>query len=86
MIVSFLASHGGSSAKHIIRTIKSGGLDAEVGCVITNNRDSGIHQWCNENAVPIVHISRKTQPDRYLEDESISETLLRYETELPAHP
>ena len=40
MKISFIASHGGSSAKHIISAMKQKVLTAELGVVITNNSDS----------------------------------------------
>ena len=42
MKISFLASHGGSSAKAIIAAINNGELNAETGILITNNSDSAI--------------------------------------------
>lgn len=60
MKISFLASHGGSSAKAIIAAMASGDLPAEPGILITNNGDSAIHQWCHENDFPVQHISSRT--------------------------
>jgi len=36
--LSFLASHGGSAAKEIIRAIQNKTLFANIGLVITNNK------------------------------------------------
>ncbi|MBT3708389.1 MAG: phosphoribosylglycinamide formyltransferase [Gammaproteobacteria bacterium] len=69
MKISFLASHGGSSAKAIIAAINNGELNAETGILITNNSDSAIYQWCKENAFPVQHISSSTHNDE--EDASI---------------
>ncbi len=63
MKISFLASHGGSSAKAIIAAMKNGELDAEPGILITNNAMSGIFQWCKDNDFPVQHISSKTHAD-----------------------
>lgn len=60
MKISFLASHGGSSAKAIIAAMASGELPAEPGILITNNGDSAIHQWCRDNDFPVQHISTRT--------------------------
>jgi len=60
MKISFLASHGGSSARAIIAAINSGALNAETGILVTNNRDSGIYQWCRENDFPVHHVSSLT--------------------------
>jgi phosphoribosylglycinamide formyltransferase-1 len=60
MKVSFLASHGGSSAKAIIAAMASGEIDAEPGILITNNSESTILQWCHDNDFPVQHISSLT--------------------------
>lgn len=75
MIISFLASHGGSSARAIIRAIREGELAAEVGIVITNNRDSNIFRWCLDNAVPVHHISSKSHHGEENADSAIHSAL-----------
>ena len=75
MIISFLASHGGSSAKAIIAAINNSQLNATVGIVITNNRDSAISAWCLENDVLVRHISSKTHRGEDNADEAISTVL-----------
>lgn len=81
MKLSFLASHGGSSARHIIEAVKKGKLPGfEIGILITNNGNSAIYQWCRDNGVEVYYISGKTHPNR--EDEAIKEHLLAAETEL----
>src|SRR5690606_15746939 len=75
MIISFLASHGGSSARAIITAIREGELAAEVGIVITNNRDSNIFHWCQENAVPVHHISSQSHHSERNVDSSICSAL-----------
>lgn len=76
MIISFLASHGGSSARAIIQAMASGELDAEPGILITNNADSDIQIWCKAVQFPVFHISSKTHPDPKAEDLAIM-TLLK---------
>jgi phosphoribosylglycinamide formyltransferase 1 len=76
MIISFLASHGGSSARAIIAAMRAGNLQAEPGIVITNNRDSAIFHWCLDNDVRVRHVSSKTHRGEDNADEAI-ETLLR---------
>lgn len=71
MKISFLASHGGSSARAIIGAIEDGVLDAEPGIVITNNADSGIHQWCLDTGFPFFLVSSRTHPDPGDEDRAI---------------
>lgn len=63
MKISFLASHGGSSARAIIAAINSGELKASTGILITNNRDSGIYRWCQEHGFPMHHVSSQTDAD-----------------------
>jgi phosphoribosylglycinamide formyltransferase-1 len=75
MIISFLASHGGSSAKAIIAAIRNGELTAEIGILITNNRDSAILHWCLDNDVNVRHISSKTHRGNENADEAISTVL-----------
>lgn len=74
-IISFLASHGGSSARRIIAAIQQGAIEAVVGVLITNNHDSAIYQWCRDNGIAVRHISGKTHPDPKLEDRAILQAL-----------
>lgn len=76
MKISFLASHGGSAAKHIITAVRENKLDAQIGIVITNNRNSDIYNWCIENSVEVVYLSGKTHPVEEDKDKAIQEALL----------
>lgn len=82
MIISFLASHGGSSARAIIEAIRAGELDADIGILITNNRDSAIFHWCLDNDVPVRHISSKTHRGEEQADEAIETVLRDMDTDL----
>lgn len=82
MKISFLASHGGTAAKHLISAIRSHILDAEIGVVITNNPDSAICDWCHENTVEIVCINGKTHAPESACDKAIYEALLKAKTDL----
>ncbi len=74
MKISFLASHGGSSAQHIISAIKIGTLPGfEIGILITNNKTSTIYPWCLENAIDVLHISATTHTGH--EDQAIKNAL-----------
>jgi len=74
MKISFLASHGGSSARHIISAIKAQALTGfEIGVLITNNKTTSIYPWCIENGIDVVHISSKTNPGN--EDQAITDVL-----------
>lgn len=79
MKISFLASHGGSSAKAIIAAINKDELNAETGILITNNGDSAIHQWCVNNDFPVQHISSNTHEN---EDVAIQEVLKEAATDI----
>ncbi|CCE23045.1 phosphoribosylglycinamide formyltransferase [Methylotuvimicrobium alcaliphilum] len=81
MKISFLASHGGSSARKIIETIEQGGLPGfEIGILITNNKDSAIYDWCLTHGIEVFHISSKTHSDN--EDQAIKKALQSAGTEL----
>lgn len=80
--ISFLASHGGSSARQIIAAINSGTLPAKTGIIITNNRDAAIYQWCQEHDFPVVHISSTTHSDPDQEDQAILQALIEAGTDL----
>ncbi len=82
MKISFLASHGGSSARAILKAISDGELNAEAGIVITNNRDSAIYQWCVDNHVPVFHISSLTHPQAGAVDSAIVNTLKQVGTDI----
>lgn len=72
MKISFLASHGGSSAKFLIAAMRTGKLAAEPGVLITNNRDSAIFHWCLDNDIDVRHISAKTHRGEDNADEAIA--------------
>ena len=81
MKISFLASHGGSSAKQIISAIKAHTLTGlELGILITNNKTTAIYPWCLDNGIKVLHISGKTHPDG--EDQAIKEALLAAGTDI----
>lgn len=74
-VISFLASHGGSSARAILAAMAEGRLGATPGIVITNNRDSAIFHWCLDNGIPVRHISAKTHRGEENADEAIDTVL-----------
>ena len=82
MKISFLASHGGSSARAIITAMRKRKIPAEPGIVITNNRDSAILLWCLENDVHVRHISSKTHRGDENADEAICTVLQEARTDL----
>jgi len=82
MKISFLASHGGSSAKFLIKAMRDGRLAAEPGVLITNNRDSAIFHWCLESNIDVRHISAKTHRGEENADEAIALVLKEAGTDL----
>lgn len=81
-VISFLASHGGSSAKFLIAAMRSGELAADPGILITNNRDAAIFHWCLDNDMPVRHISSKTHRGEDNADEAIRDVLQQAGTTL----
>jgi phosphoribosylglycinamide formyltransferase-1 len=75
MKISFLASHGGSAAKHIIMAIREKHLDARIGIVITNNKNSDIYRWCIENTIEVAYLSGSTHPIEEEKDREIYQRL-----------
>ena len=73
--ISFLASHGGSSARAIIESIRQGKMKADIGILITNNRNSAIYHWCLDNDIEVRHISSKTHRGEDNADEAIQTVL-----------
>ena len=81
MKISFLASHGGSSAKAIIAAIQAQQLSGfEIGLLITNNKTTAIYQWCIDNHIEVLHISAKTHPEN--EDAAICAALKSIDTDI----
>lgn len=74
-VISFLASHGGSSARYLIAAMEGGVLNAAPGIVVTNNRDSAIFHWCLDNNLPVRHISSKTHRGADNADDAICDVL-----------
>ena len=74
-VISFLASHGGSSARFLIAAMQQGELEAAPGLIVTNNRDSAIFHWCLEHDFPVRHISAKTHRGADNADEAICDVL-----------
>ena len=81
-VISFLASHGGSSARFLIGAMRKGELAATPGILITNNRDSAILHWCLEHDMPVRHISSKTHRGEDNADEAICSVLQQAGTDL----
>ncbi len=81
-VISFLASHGGSSARFLISAMRNGELAATPGILITNNRDSAILHWCLEHDMPVRHLSSKSHRGEDNADEAICSVLQQAGTDL----
>ena len=82
MKISFFASHGGTAARQIMAAIRSNQLNAEIGVVITNNLDSVIYDWCNENSVEAVCVNGNTHSIESERDKAIYDILFKAKTDL----
>ena len=82
MKISFLASHGGSSAKAIIQAMIDGVLIADPGILITNNKDADIYHWCLDNNISVFHISSVNHTETAIADAAIFTTLKDANTDI----
>lgn len=81
-VISFLASHGGSSARFLIAAMNNGDLNATPGILVTNNRDAAIFHWCLDNNMPVRHISSKTHRGADNADDAICDVLREANTDI----
>lgn len=82
MKISFLASHGGSSAKYIITAIQENRLISQIGIIITNNGDSEIYKWAKKNKFEVILINKTTHPVLDQKDQAIQKNLSLAGTDL----
>lgn len=62
--LGFLASHGGSNVQAIVDACKSGVLDAEPCCIISNNSKSFVLERARKEGIPYYHISSNKYPNQ----------------------
>lgn len=74
--LGFLASHGGTSMRSIVKAIDSGELAAEARVLICNNADAPALAFARERGLPAHHISAKSAGGEDAADSAISRTLL----------
>jgi phosphoribosylglycinamide formyltransferase 1 len=60
--LGFLASHSGSNMQAIIDACRSGELNAEPCCIVSNNSKSGAADRASRESIPFYHISSVTHP------------------------
>ncbi|CAM4185095.1 phosphoribosylglycinamide formyltransferase [Deinococcus marmoris] len=63
MKLAFLASHGGSAARHLTTACRDGGLDATPVALISNNSRSPALEWAREEGLKTAHLSGAKYPD-----------------------
>ena len=72
--LGFLASHGGTSMRSIVKAIDSGELAAEACVLICNNADAPALAFARERGLPAHHISAKSAGGEDAADTAIRET------------
>ncbi|GHF55469.1 phosphoribosylglycinamide formyltransferase-1 [Deinococcus metalli] len=75
MKLGFLASHGGSAARHLTAACRGGRLDAEPVVLVSNNSRSPALLWAREAGLATAHLSGATHPDPDDLDRALLDTL-----------
>ena len=73
--LAFLASHGGSAARELVRACRDGRLDAVPLALASNNSRSPALAWAREAGLQTAHLSRAGHPDPEALDEAIRDFL-----------
>lgn len=76
MRLAFLASHGGSAARHLVQACKSGELDAEAVALVSNNSKSPALAWASAAGLQTAHLSSAKYPDSADLDRAIHDFLV----------
>lgn len=63
MKLAFLASHGGSAARHLVAACRSGELAATPVALVSNNSRSPALAWAREAGLLTAHLSSAKYPD-----------------------
>lgn len=63
MRLAFLASHGGSAARHLTAACRAGDLNAVPVALISNNSRSPALAWAREEGLHTAHLSSAKYPD-----------------------
>ena len=69
--LGFLASHGGSAAKHLVAACHAGTLDATPLALVSNNSRSPALAWAREAGLQTAHLSSAKHPDPAALDHAI---------------
>lgn len=76
MKLAFLASHGGSAARHITLACRGGSLDAQAVALASNNSRAPALVWARESGLETAHLSSARFPDPAELDAAIAAFLL----------
>lgn len=63
MNLAFLASHGGSAARSLVKACRDGRLMATPVALVSNNSGSAALSWAREAGLRAAHLSAATHPD-----------------------
>jgi phosphoribosylglycinamide formyltransferase-1 len=63
MNLGFLASHGGSAARHLVEACRAGDLNATPVALVSNNSRSPALAWARDAGLTTAHLSSAKYPD-----------------------
>ncbi|MGM9321430.1 phosphoribosylglycinamide formyltransferase [Deinococcus aquaticus] len=76
MKLGFLASHGGSAARHLVEACRAGELNATPVALVSNNSRSPALAWAREAGLTVAHLSSAKHPDPDALDAAILDVLV----------
>ncbi|MCD0166489.1 phosphoribosylglycinamide formyltransferase [Deinococcus sp. 12RED42] len=76
MKLGFLASHGGSAARHLVEACRAGELNATPVALVSNNSRSPALAWAQEAGLTVAHLSSAKHPDPADLDAAILDVLV----------
>ncbi|MCD0161814.1 phosphoribosylglycinamide formyltransferase [Deinococcus sp. 6YEL10] len=76
MKLGFLASHGGSAARHLVEACRAGELNATPVTLVSNNSRSPALAWAREAGLTVAHLSSAKYPDPDALDAAILDVLV----------
>lgn len=75
--IGFLASHGGSAARHLVSAIEAGELEAEAVALASNNSGSEALRWARTAGLKTAHLSSA----RYSDEGALDVAIRQFFTE-----
>ena len=76
MKLGFLASHGGSAARHLVEACRAGELNATPVALVSNNSRSPALAWAQAAGLTVAHLSSAKHPDPDALDAAILDVLV----------